>query len=742
LEQRLGVRLLQRSTRTLSPTSEGASYYEHVAAHLRAIEEAEDIVQVPGNVRGVLRVTVPTTFGRPLISAWAGSFLDRYPDIKLDLSVTDRRVDLIREGFDLAVRIGELEDTNLIGRSLGVLHYILAASPNYLQRRGIPRSVDDLKLHSCLRHLIAGRPQPFTFADGTRIVPDGPFDTDDAQSLIEAAVRGVGITQFMRVAIEEDLAAGRLGIVLPEIPMFTTPVHAPVLAACGFKGQARKRQITARLRKGLRFKARLYHPPDMIFGKDRFLKIFLDRCEIVHPLILYWAYTSALSQQTGGVTEPFALRLRRNSLASVKERRMWNANLIRQAIAAIWDELPELVGDNWEAFQAEMLALLRCLEYPEAEEDALSDKIVALFETSAAARDRLVHAIAQLMPSVQKSRVKSVHPLISERQRHLVVPVYYATDRADTKDARPQRRYNARGELSFGRVEISIPDDHRMGEIETPRWSWSKLEFRENPDKHVMLLSLTALDKADFVAEVRQAAGRTRVAESLIFVHGYNVSFEQAAQRAAQIAYDLGFPGVPMLYSWPSEGAIAGYTVDETNARWTEPHYRDFITLCLNELGLDAVHVIAHSMGSRVVAETLGNLNLPAAARARLCQLIFAAPDIDADSFRQLAAKFHGRNRRCTLYASSEDYAMKASKLIHEYPRAGDSGTDIVLVDGVDTIDATAVDTSLLGHSYVGDNRSILSDIFALLKGDQEPGSRFGLTPKQTGAGLYWLFKP
>jgi len=138
LEQRLGVRLLQRSTRTLSPTSEGAAYYEQVAAHLRAIEEAEDIVQVPGNVRGVLRVTVPTTFGRPLISAWAGSFLDRYPDIKLDLSVTDRRIDLIREGFDIAVRIGELEDTTLIGRSLGVLHYVLGASPKYLQRRGIP----------------------------------------------------------------------------------------------------------------------------------------------------------------------------------------------------------------------------------------------------------------------------------------------------------------------------------------------------------------------------------------------------------------------------------------------------------------------------------------------------------------------------------------------------------------------------------------------------------------------------
>jgi DNA-binding transcriptional LysR family regulator len=231
LEQRLGVRLLQRTTRTLSPTAEGAAYYERVAPHLHAIEEAEDIVQVPGNVHGLLRVTVPTTFGRPLIAAWANSFLDRYPDIKLELSVTDRRVDLIRENFDLAVRIGELQDTSLIGRSLGELHYVLAASPKYLERRGVPRSIDDLKQHACLRYLLAGRPQPFTFADGTRIVPDGPFDTDDAQYLIEAGLEGAGITQFMRLAIQDDLAAGRLRILLPEIPMFTTPIH--VLHAFG-----------------------------------------------------------------------------------------------------------------------------------------------------------------------------------------------------------------------------------------------------------------------------------------------------------------------------------------------------------------------------------------------------------------------------------------------------------------------------------------------------------------------------
>jgi len=225
LEQRLGVRLLQRSTRTLSPTAEGAAYYERVAAHLRAIEEAEDIVQKPETVRGLLRVTTPTTFGRPLIAAWIASFLPQYPDIKLELNITDRFVDVIREGFDIAIRIGELQDTTLIGRSLGRSDYVLAASPDYLAQRGTPGSIDDLKDHACLRYMIDGRPRPFLFADGTAYLAEGPCDTHDGHHLAQAAVAGAGITQFLRLAIEEDLAAGRLVVVLPDLPLITTPVH-------------------------------------------------------------------------------------------------------------------------------------------------------------------------------------------------------------------------------------------------------------------------------------------------------------------------------------------------------------------------------------------------------------------------------------------------------------------------------------------------------------------------------------
>ena len=225
LERRLRVRLIQRSTRTLRLTAEGQAYYERVAPLLRAIEDAEDVVQQAGDAHGLLRVTVPVDFGRALIAACAEAFVLRHPRIKLELSMTDRTVDLIRESYDVAVRIGSLRDTNLVGRTLGELPTILVASPGYAARRGLPRSRDDLKDHACLRYRTAGRSYGYMFADGTELFPDGPLDADDGGALRQAALGGAGIAHLLRFAVEDDLAAGRLVTVLPEIPMRALPVH-------------------------------------------------------------------------------------------------------------------------------------------------------------------------------------------------------------------------------------------------------------------------------------------------------------------------------------------------------------------------------------------------------------------------------------------------------------------------------------------------------------------------------------
>ncbi|WP_341962610.1 LysR family transcriptional regulator [Pseudomonas sp. RC10] len=226
LEKRLGVRLLQRSTRTLSLTAEGSVYYDFVAPLLQGIESAEDVVQSAGSAKGLLRITVPVLVGRALVSKWVKEFSEKSPNIKLEVTVTDRNVDMIREGYDLAIRIGNLDDTGLIGRHLADISYLLVASPGYLANRGHPENVADLQDHACLRYLLAGRPYPFIFADGRSYLPDGCFDTDDAVTLIQAAMEGVGIVQLPAFALRNEIERGTLTRVLANELMATTSIHA------------------------------------------------------------------------------------------------------------------------------------------------------------------------------------------------------------------------------------------------------------------------------------------------------------------------------------------------------------------------------------------------------------------------------------------------------------------------------------------------------------------------------------
>jgi DNA-binding transcriptional LysR family regulator len=225
LERRLGVRLLQRSTRTLSLTTEGAAYFERVAPLLRAIEDAEDVVQMAESARGLLRVTAPVFVGRTLIGEWSQGFLARHPNVKLEFSVSDRHADLIREGYDVALRIGDLADTDLTARKLADLSLVMIASPGYVAARGAPRTVEELRQHACLRYLLAGKPYPFAFADGTAITPASVLDSDDGLTLYHAALHGAGIAQVLRFAVEDDFAAGRLVEILPDVAMPSVPMH-------------------------------------------------------------------------------------------------------------------------------------------------------------------------------------------------------------------------------------------------------------------------------------------------------------------------------------------------------------------------------------------------------------------------------------------------------------------------------------------------------------------------------------
>lgn len=328
---------------------------------------------------------------------------------------------------------------------------------------------------------------------------------------------------------------------------------------------------------------------------------------------------------------------------------------------------------------------------------------------------------------------------IDETPGYLETNVYFATDRKQSSSS-PIEFSGKRGDgnLVYGQVSVSIPDSHEVGKIESPKW-W-KVWNRDDPSRYVLVLSVNTFDDSTgFANSIKTFLADADDSDVLLFIHGYNVGFDAAAKRAAQLSYDLKFTGAPMFYSWPSAGKLDGYPADETSVVWTVPHFKDFLRTILADLGAKNVHVIAHSMGNRALVNALSTFDvstLPEGSAA-LQQIILAAPDIDVDIFGQLAAKFPGKAARITLYTSENDKAIRASKKFHNYPRVGGS---TVIIDGIDTIDASQVKTDFLAHSYFGD--SIIGDIFSILKNDQPPSERFGLTQESHPKGDYWRFSP
>jgi esterase/lipase superfamily enzyme len=261
------------------------------------------------------------------------------------------------------------------------------------------------------------------------------------------------------------------------------------------------------------------------------------------------------------------------------------------------------------------------------------------------------------------------------------------------------------------------------------------------------MLSATPEDPEFFYSRVSDRVAESSRHEAFVFVHGFNVTFEDAARRTAQISYDLGFEGAAILYSWPSQGKLGfvDYNKDGRNAELSVPHLRTFLSQLAARTGVRIIHVIAHSMGNRVVVKALaGGAVSPAGGPFRIREVALMAPDIDAAEFRRLAVAMKGSADRVTLYASSGDAALKASQGLSGYARAGEGGDHIVVIPGViETIDSSAVDTSLLGlgHAYYADNSTILSDLFRLIRGDAAR-DRFRLRPVNSAQGQYWVFVP
>ncbi|RDZ29608.1 LysR family transcriptional regulator [Lysobacter silvisoli] len=227
LEEHLGARLLQRDTRKQRLTEAGAAFLEEARLALEQVRRAETVaerLQDHSRPRGRLRITAPLTLGTHAVAPVVTAFLRAYPEVSVDLALADRMSDLIAEGFDAAIRIGPLSDSDhLVARPLRPYRMIVCASPDYLRERGTPRSPSELPQHSCLNHLLWHPNTGWRFASlgGEPLRLSGRFASNHGEALRRAALDGCGILLQPEVLLAEDLAAGRL------VPLFENDLPPP-----------------------------------------------------------------------------------------------------------------------------------------------------------------------------------------------------------------------------------------------------------------------------------------------------------------------------------------------------------------------------------------------------------------------------------------------------------------------------------------------------------------------------------
>ena len=366
-------------------------------------------------------------------------------------------------------------------------------------------------------------------------------------------------------------------------------------------------------------------------------------------------------------------------------------------------------------------------------------------------------------PPVAASRAPSPPPppaaapeggLQAQQEKWDVVPVFFGTDRAEEPNPKRLSYGSDRGHhLELGRAFVTVPKLHEVPQIERP-WALripyfnvTVYEQAEDPNKHFTMQEIKKLSKDGFLRLVHERlAGSQRFKDqALVFVHGYNTSFDNAVYRTAQIAYDLKFDGAPFLYSWPSGGAVASYTYDRESAGASKPYMREFLQMVCKETGAKAVSIIAHSMGNQPLLDVLKDMKSAAPQGVVISQIILAAPDVDADTFSDLAEAINGLAKGITLYAASNDRALLVSRNFWGHYRAGDVPANGPLVlPGIDTIDVTAASTDAfaINHSGYAQNNDLLKDIGELIETGKRPPEDRHMKPDRvpTDHGAYWRY--
>ncbi|MCU6502289.1 alpha/beta hydrolase [Rugamonas sp. A1-17] len=304
---------------------------------------------------------------------------------------------------------------------------------------------------------------------------------------------------------------------------------------------------------------------------------------------------------------------------------------------------------------------------------------------------------------------------VVETKEDRLYPVLYGTSRTANATGFSDDRDS---QVHYGRVLVKIPKGHMTGS------TGAKAVFPWQHDTALSIANIESSANQDaFVQMMKTQLKGSKLAGSeyvVVFIHGFNNTFESAAIRAAQIGADLDIPDNSMMfYSWAAQHDIDRYTVDEATVDASEVYLREFLRTVMRGAGSRKVHVIAHSMGNRALLRAVvGSLeSVSAEQRIKFGQVILAAADIDRDLFAQLAPNYLKVAERTTIYLSPYDFAVHASELVHLYPRVGCGDAPQVTIPGIDNV-VSLVPEDMPAHAYIAEALPLLVDIKNLFQRD------------------------
>jgi esterase/lipase superfamily enzyme len=354
-------------------------------------------------------------------------------------------------------------------------------------------------------------------------------------------------------------------------------------------------------------------------------------------------------------------------------------------------------------------------------------------------QERLLVATEAL--ECQQNNSISIQKGILTTSTFVEVPLLYVTDRERATSNKTDEFYSSAANtgLEFGKVNATI---NEIGAIRTGLIGGAKRVSAPASMGRAQVQALQLLSEKEFTRILMGSGlkGRKPV-RVLLFVHGFNVQFHQAALSLARLATSMQVPLVPVFYSWPSQGEVLGYWHDEDEVSAAVIRFEPFLERLLS-LPINEVIIVCHSMGARIVTRTLGELARKNAQPSSLKKVAFAAADINVEEFNsQWPYLEQMRGVQWTLYESSGDLALRLSTYIHHFRRLGESDGNAYTRGGIDTIDASAT-TSVFrtfGHSYVVSSPALAADIGDWVAQDLPPALR-GLQRMAQGKAVYWKF--